>query len=87
MGRFTRIACCVPFCRRGSTQFPSGEYLCGKHYGSSDKALRLKRNRILRTLRKRGETSKVHYLTDRAARLDGMFWRRIRDQAISRSAF
>lgn len=46
-----RIACCVPFCRRGSRKFPPGtEIICGKHWRLVDRALKRFRTRALKRL-------------------------------------
>lgn len=86
--RYPRVGCCVPFCRRGSTKWPIPyELLCGDHYRMSDKALRVKRARVRRKLARLGEldTTSCKSLTDRAARIDRLFWERIKRQAIERA--
>lgn len=39
--RFPRINCCIPGCKRGTTQFPpGGSVICGKCWHKAPKALR-----------------------------------------------
>lgn len=84
--RFARIACCVPFCRRGTTLWPSGEFMCGKHYRLADKELRRRRSKVIRRLRLAGEMDGDTYKTDRAWRIDTKLWNKIKGQAIERAA-
>ena len=86
--RYPRVNCCVPFCKRGSTKWPVPyELLCGDHYRMADKALRMKRARVRRKLAKLGEFDTMNFrcLSDRAARIDGLFWSKIRRQATERA--
>lgn len=86
--RHPRVNCCVIGCRRGSTKWPVPyELLCGEHYRMADKALRMKRARVRRKLAKLGELDTVagQSLTERAARIDSLFWVRIKRQATERS--
>lgn len=47
------------------------------------------RNKVIRALKKSGEIDEVggslFYRSDRAARLDGLIWRKIKRQAIERA--
>jgi hypothetical protein len=86
--RFGRIACCVPGCGRGSTRLPGGEFLCQDHYGLTDRALRRLRTRARARLRRLGEWSSGEIsapTSERAARVDGRFWDRLKRQAIERA--
>ncbi len=86
--RYPRVNCCVPFCRRGSTKWPVPyELICGEHYRMADKALRMKRARVRRKLVKLGELDAVNCrsLTERACRIDNLFWARIKRQATERA--
>ncbi len=90
--RYARVACCVPFCRRGSTRWPPPyELLCGDHYRLADKSLRRARMSVRRRLVKLGEWevgsdgSNGHAVSARARRLDELFWAKIKRQAITRA--
>lgn len=75
--RHPRLACAVPFCRCGSTKFPPGwEFLCAKHWRLVERDLKR-----LRTLARRRRGDSRRYW-----RLEGLIWRRMKRQAITRAA-
>jgi hypothetical protein len=76
-----RIACCVPFCGRGSRRWPSGEIICGKHYALVDRALKRQRAKYRAHFRRHGAED-----TENAERVDALMWRWIKEQAIERAA-
>lgn len=79
---FPRIACCVPFCGRGSTRWPPGtEIICSRHYVLVDRELRARRRRYRAAFRRNGQEH-----TENADRVDALLWRWIKSQAIERAA-
>lgn len=88
--RHPRVACCVPFCGRGSTRWPLPyELLCGRHYRLADLSVRRARTNAKRRLVKLGEWEAGPDggpISDRARRLDDLFWGKIKRQAITRAA-
>lgn len=68
-----RLACCVPFCRRtrgirkGETSLP-GEWICGDHWQSVPRRLKVLRSAVRRRER-RGTLTE-----ERAAKIDWRIW-------------
>lgn len=80
-GRFPRIPCVVPFCGCGATCYEPGcQILCPKHYRLVDKALKARRRQLRTAYRKRGLGDSA-----RARWAEGVLWRRMVEQAITRA--
>jgi len=94
-------ACAVPFCRRRSRRFrPGEEWLCGEHWRLVDRALKTFWRKRLQTLYLRWAKAKaIHdatptrdaWMAERSTarrwhRTRDLLWRRMKRQAVERSA-
>lgn len=70
-----RIACCIPFCRRGTTKFPgSAEIICGPHWRLAPKALRRRLSKVRRLAKRESDPVRLQRLET----LDWRLWDRIK---------
>lgn len=92
--RFTRINCCIIGCRCGSTLFPSGELICGKHWRTIRKETRRRqriaekefaRQEALDAAPRDGLTAQEWKQYQRAHRLVEIAWRRCKAEANARA--
>lgn len=79
--RYPRSRCCVPFCRRTSTLFPS-EWICGEHWRLVDRDLKRVRTRLMARFKRRRKTMAAYRAWERVERAT---WRRMKRQAIERA--
>ncbi len=76
----TRLSCCVLFCRRtrgdrkGDPLRPGMEWICGPHWRLVDKSIK----------RLRAANRRRHGKSLLAHKIDGVLWRRAKNQAIQR---
>jgi hypothetical protein len=85
-----RLPCLVPGCRHTRKAGGHPEWICHDHWALVDRRLKLRRREVSHRLRRRGELARTadsyEVLSDRAAWMMAMLWRRMKAQAIERAA-